>query len=583
MPRSRQLVFGGTLLLITANATAAPIPPFAQPTNAAGQRLLSFELENRFRNFMQRCGNIQVPLRMRREGGLSSGTRDVSSIDVDIIDGLNLRNSSPAVSSTHNVSLGRLFGYVYPAVERERPNWTPGQFLRLGYEDQDKILAPGFPSTRYEASCGSVVEGALRVNAEYSFPVATLRGALSADYSSNTNTSIQLAHGRFDSPIWEMWSPTNANSGRTGDRFYAGILFWDWYRNRPAGTYYLMRSFNGTALYRQIDRRSTGSAGASGEARLSIPVVTAETRFDVRGTRESLLEIEDFELFLAAAGPGGPPTIAWETLPPLSDIVGAVETSAVRGELIYEGGQLVQSGQTKAFSIDVRSMPRAYCATDLWQIRNSLSDTAVSELLSVLDAREVPTGDTTACRFRLSYAPGTASAVADVNLTPVLFSSEERAGHRLRLPLGRVTFSRSPRPTLSVVRVAEPMIQLIPGSTNRYNLTWRIDMRLDDDGRFADINRIHVEELTFTCPANTLTAGAVQFSDQFIGTPGPTSRTVQITGIAEYQGDLNPLAAEHVDCTLAGDILFTPSDGSQAIRRQVPSVPVKYPKPRREQ
>lgn len=560
------------LAILSAQAAAESPPPFKKETEA-NKSLLSYQLEREFSNFMAACGGVSVPLKMKKPGLFTSGEIEVSSIDYDVIEGLKLRSRDYPIESHWERSLGRIFGYVFTEPEKTSPGWNMGQFLRLDYADQGKMLAAGFPELKFEATCGSIIEGATRSSGEYNFPVATIKGALSAEYNDDKKSSLQIAKGRLLSPIWEMWASENANAANPGYRFYAGMLFWDWWGNKPPGNYSLMTYFDGTFLFRQTERQSTAKVSASTEASLTLPMVSASGELNMQGSRGSTFSFADFHAYIDVAT-GASKTMGFEDVPTVAVIVSAVQQNTRRSNPNYTSGQIIENSEPKLFWVDIFSMPASFC-NDGWEVRDSAIANSPSNSLSFVSIQPAG-GNSTACRFMFQYTPSVVSQ-GEVSLTPTLFSQSTREGKRLIIPGGTVAFSRNTRPAVGLIKSHPMRSTSIPGVPNRYELTWTLDLRLDDEGKFANINSINVDSVQISCPENTFTAGVPVFTRNFIGEPGPTVRTLQLTGKVQYEGASDPATAPTVQCTLAGNILFLPGTAAP-IFRNVPPVPLTHPR-----
>lgn len=573
----KAIILTACSLVASEPALAAndPVPPFAQEKASDGSLLLGYQMERRFSDFMHTCAGVPVPLKMKTSA-LLGREKDTSSIEQDVIDGLKIRPMDRPIKEALHVSLGRVFGYIYTDAEKISPQWNQNQFLTIDYADEKKVLSPGFPSVRYSATCGGIIEGALHISSDFSFPIATLKGALSADYKSDKTSSLEVASGQFISPLWEMWSLTKPGEARPGDRFYAGMLLWQWWAGRTAGNYNIMTNFSGTLVYHQVSSKSSGSLSGNIDARVSFPIVTASS--DVSGSlnKSTTLDIKDFDIFVDVDSPG--PSIGFQPVPPVGDAADAVERYAVISDISYDGGQLVQSGQSKTFSFTIDSLPSLFCQKASWLVADDKTSTIGSATLSLVDAGEVKVGEAVSCKMQVNYAPGQISTGADVALRPYLVSTNAAAGRFLHIPLPVTRFSTTEHPSISFVHQQPMTASPRAGSTDKYDITWQIDLKVIDDGKFTQIDQIDPGEIVLACPENTFTAGEPVFSVQLVGLAGPTSRTVRLVGSVEFDGKLDITKIVTTPCKLGGSLLFTPTGGGTPLRRQVPAVQLGYPR-----
>lgn len=568
--------------LVAAASTSAAESPFVKERDAAGSPLLSYQLEQRFSDFMQSCVLGQLT---QVKTGIRNQKRPVSAIDGDLITALELKSGKDTIRPLLDLSLVRLFGYVYTTAEQDNVSRSMGRFLRLDYSDTKKSLTPGFSATRHEATCGSIIESAIDVNSEYSFPVATLKAALSGEFDRSQTQAIEIVNGRFTNPVWEMWRGGGPDSSNASARkFYVSVLFWDWYSQaKPAAgeKLWLLNYFDGTILSQIKQRRMTARGTAETQGRLNLPLVNANVQLKTETNEQSDFDSSLFRIYMRADRAGQPATREFSELPSLDIVLQAAASSGV-SRIGYPEGPVLESGQTKRFNAEVDALPGIFCDGPRWEVRDSLSAASASTVLKLLSAGEEPiAGGNVTCMFRLSYAPGTIKTADDAELTPVLVSKESYGDKQLKLAVNTAYFQRTPKPLLKTISgdASPEIVPVAASSPPRAKLVWHHQIRLDDDGLYADDKRIS-PETTLECPANTLTAGDADFSLTFIGVQGPTRRTIDLRTEAEYQGVLDPASYEKVSCKVSGHLVFTPARGGAVVRRPVEDVTIYYPKPK---
>lgn len=570
MVRLGTCAFAIVTLVIATSAEARPPQPFEVRTNPEGLPYLSYPLEQRFKSFIGACPGLSVPLRLKNR-------REISAIHNGIITGLRLQTDNPVYHSGRRINLAGIFGYVYSDSERTAPQWEPGQFLTIA---DNRLLDFRFSALTYSATCGSVVNAALQADAGGTFPVATVQAALRAEVETSRRRSLELVHGRFLSPVVEMSSSSDVGDpNRIKSRFYSGIMFWDWYRDRAPGNYYLLSQFDGTVIYDQTREAAQGSISASAQGRLTLPFATSSLETSARTEQESELEIREFEIFIARNEQRGP-SFTFMQMPSAEAAANIVESNTPSRLALDETGPVVESSQPKYFYAYVHALPPAYCNRSSWQVHDSRLATTVSSNIAIAENEPEAGADSAGayCRFRLRYSPGAITAAQDIELSPYLLSTASHQNQRLRLPLGTIQFSGTAGPQLTRLRTEDVQIALIPGHMPpRYSLVWRMQFQLDDDGAFADINRIDTSRIRMRCPDNTMT-GVVTFSPEFIGQSGQVSRTVQLTGRGEHHGQLDTTGMNLVECALVGEVVYVTADGNRRIRRPVPEEKIYYPR-----
>lgn len=564
-------------LIVSAAAAQSP-GPFTSPTNANNQPLLSYPIEQSFSAYIRGC-NGQIPLTLQKPGLFGSGSRQVSAIDPRIIERLAL-TTNPTIVKDLELSLGRVFGHVYSSRDVTAATFENRNFLRLSYEDRDKILQPGFPSTRLEASCITVMAGALNANANFSFPTATLQAALEAEYNTDSRSTMEVVQGHFNSPVWEMWQgSTLENIDRPRHKFYAGVLFWDWYDNSPGGTLSLLEYFKGTVIYRQTRTDMDQQVGASANGRVDIPMFTAQAAVDGEMRQDSAYALEDFHVLIDAPLPGGPITTGWRALPTLSEIVSAVETNTP-AEISAPNGPMIEPMQPKTIQADIRSLPAAYCNRPSWHVRDERSAAGPSTTLAVAaDPVQVRKEGQTVCRFQLSYTSPTSAATGDVPLAPFLVSNADRSGERLWLKLGSLTLLRTPGPELHRLSEQGPLVYPIAGSLpEASDIQWTIRFQLRNIGAYNDINRIILDDLRLDCPVGVMTNTA-NFSAAFEGPLTGSSRTLVLTIRNNFRGAL-AAPFDTVPCQVTGRLEYRSPNGAVLWRQAPDNLVVNFPQNR---
>jgi hypothetical protein len=410
-----------------------PAAPFAAEKNAAGEHVLSYQLERRFDRLISDC-SIPKPLKMKK----GSKDRTVSAIDADVIEHLRLNqqlDSQPAIYAPVEGNLARIFGYIFPEAEKDAPAFVNDNFLKIDYrEDPTEGLAPGFPQLRLEASCGSVLQAAMDANAGYDFGIGSVKAALDAEFDSEQEVTFQIASGRFVSPIWEMWTGTNIEqANQSAKKFYAATLFWNWYQQSArSGKFYLLEDFYGTTLYRQLARNKRSGASASIEARLQVPFFTGGGTTSGSIGHDEEMSAQDFAVYLSKRAPGGGKSTTYRELPSLDDVIAAVAAHTSSEYYPQDAtGRLVQAGQSRSFYHDVRHLPSSYCEQNAWQVRDTAAAAAQSAVMVLEGIDRVSVDDRNICRFRMAYTPEDFTLDSDVTLTPHLFSTAQAANKRL--------------------------------------------------------------------------------------------------------------------------------------------------------
>lgn len=572
--------FAASVIAVCASApAAAQTPPAVNPPTEPATRTLRAALEDPFRRFRSGCPIGQLP---RSEGwwrrlGNRGATNLASEIDPTVAAELGDSQLNAPVSDAFDQNVPRLFGRVYSAARFPNGgNAGDESYLSLDFRDQGLVLAPGFGRLQAYTTCSSLLVAAAEGRAELTVPVATLKATMDADVTSETRSSLRIANGRLNNPLWEMWTATDLeNPNASLGQFYAGLVLWHWHRDRPVADHtksiqgaYLLRNFRGVIVYRQLTRTGESSLSGSASARLAVPLAAFSTDWSGTVASTRSVEVDDVRIFLTEGA-----TPVFVEMPSLERIMQVVSAST-RATISYPdaSGLTVIGGGRANVDVDISAMPAGMCQATAWTVQDSGDSARPSLSLQINAAQLIGDGIARSCRFRMSYrAP--ADNNGEVTLAPQLVSAAAIGGtHRLRLPLGQMRFEASAGPTL---HPSSP--SLTPASqTSRERLEATIKIAFQvryAAGYTKDL--IDVSRLGLTCPGPGGTSRAVPVPFTHTFTTGGETSSLTLSGNAVVEAS-PALADTTVSCRLTGPVVFRDANGRTLFERETPSVAVDF-------
>ena len=575
--------------MLASCASLAEAAQTPQPTGPAtqGPRSLKTALEDPFRRFSSGCPIGQLPRSSAwwRRLGNQGAAEPVSHIDPTVEMELGAAQLNAPVTDAFDQNVPRLFGRVYSANSLPSgPGSGDESYLSLDFRDQGLVLAPGFSRLQAYTTCTSLLVGAARGRAELTVPVATLKATMDADVTNETRSSLRIANGRLNNPLWEMWTATDLENPNAGlGQFYAGLVLWHWHRDRQIADHtkaapgaFLLRNFRGVIVYRQLTRTGESSLSGSASARLAVPLAAFSTDWSGTVASTRSVEVDDVRIFLTEDA-----TPYFEPMPSLERIMQVVSAST-RATISYPdaSGLTVIGGGRANVDVDISAMPAGMCQATAWTVQDTGDGGRPSSSLQINAARLIGEGIARTCRFRMSYLSA-ADNNGEVTLTPQLVSAAAIGGtHRLQLPLGQMRFEASAGPTLHPDGPAtlDPSTQ-----TNRESLAAAIKIKFQvRNAAGYTPERIDVSGLRLSCPGSGDAPHiiAVPFDhDLTVRTNG--SGVLTLTGNASTEA--TPAAGATIfSCQLTGRIVFRDANNRMLLERQAPSVSVNFRLPASE-
>ncbi|WP_151972796.1 hypothetical protein [Erythrobacter sp. EC-HK427] len=443
--------FAAGAVFCFSSASSAQVVPPAPFNNSANE--LAVELEREFHDFLGSC-NLPNPLELRRmqrtsDGGIKrdgNARATVSSIAPPVIRELRLTDPSPRlVQEPWDATIGQLFAFVgseahFSARRADRLEPT----LALRQDSLDIAFVDSYSSRDYRTTCASFVSAYADANGGFSLPFATIRANIEASTDNADVSSLHVVNGVFQSPVWSMWTRQGAAPGETErNRFFAGMLFWNWRLGQgasqpgPANSQILSR-FQGTVVYRRSQSSANLQAQGSFDAGLSIPLITrGRTSASAGASFSEQLKVRDFSIYIDDRQGA----VSYAAIPPAANLASEIRDLADFNKPDYQDeGRL--SGPNGRVTIAGNGFPTQLCGRGAWTITEGVSLTEESAVLSLADVAlgRDEQGNVT-CEFSLAYrAPNDSSR--RFSYLPTLRSRTAIDNVHLVLRLPAIVFDR---------------------------------------------------------------------------------------------------------------------------------------------
>lgn len=576
---------------LASDALAAPDntppPPYISVTDASNNQSLGGLLEEHLQAMIKQCIGTKLTA---KKSGFRGKVVDISSVPTWLANGLGLHNN-PYVFKQTGMNISREFGYIYNQKEMDLNEITrsaDNDYLPLDYsKGDDQVVSVGTDMALYQTTCSNVINEKVGLSGGYSFPMATIKAALAAEYEGSNSYSINIVYGTFQSPIYQMYTNNDPGAKSGINKFTASMVFWKWYLDNPyavTDVQYILKSFTGLSLYRLDGLKRKTSFTINASANLTSPVVSAST--------DSQLAFNQFTKgavigYISASNvKGGRVDRAYDRLPTPAEIqhvVTAVSQDVVSfdkegsGDLtlvsnIASGGVLIAS---KTIKYLVLGLPSQMCNLSSWTTDQPDSVSLRGAIPSVGDKN-------LRCALTFEYQP-TAADLASGKTLKFNLVSKSTLGTvpiALQIAMPSVGFGTTSNPKINFAEGDRtPRVQQIAGQRTS-TLMWEFEFNLftDSSRRITNIESIDVNNLDLSCPEGVpVYAPPIPgLSFPTVGSGSPRKLTMRLT--AAYQGTPQDLSQTEnfAKCSYGGSVVYTFPDGSQRTGLINP-IPIFYP------
>jgi len=571
------LIFAGCGALLAFASEAHADPETPAPSYSAANPTLEGWVEDELQGMMRQC--IGGKLKMLKKRFARTDEVDVSAIPPHVRDGLKL-GQKPQIILQDGSSLTREFAYVRSNINDRGFDASDLNTLALNVSAaNDQLPTVGRDQTNYVATCASVLSANAKVDSNFSFPMATIRAGLEADYETSSSYSISMVAGHFESPIVAMYKGVNPGDTSAADSAYAALLFWNWY-SRNAGkigqTQYILRYFEGVSLYKVSGFKKKNRFDVNLSSGASTPFVSGSANANLGLNQLTEASLTGYRSVINRRADGKPDREYFE-LPKLDELRDVV---AARADVLLDAAgsdDLTLVSGDKKISVIVFSLPKVMCDPTQW----STDDPRVS----VTGAAMSLVRDRQACRVSLSYK---ATAEDQKNGAQLKFSltSKTKLGtpaKPIAVPAPSIAYQGTKRPVLEYVSgTLMPTVTPLPGPQVSSTLSWRINYRLVTDpmAKVSSADDIDTTNLVLACPRTVSVSAAPVYTVAFEGPQNGNGRNLWINVTAQYTGPTpDPSKLDGFDsCALGGMLDYTVTNLPTPVSRSAPPVNLAYPK-----
>jgi hypothetical protein len=565
----------GVTLLLASAAHADPAPPAR--SYAADNPSLEGWVEDEMQAMMGSCVGGRLKMLKKKAFGGSEEVA-ISAVPPLISDGLKL-GLKPQITLQNGGSLTREFAYVRSDVNDASFDNSDLNALALNFTNtNDQLPTVGLDQTNYVATCASVLSAKATAGGDFSFPMATVKAGLDADYSKSNSYSISMVAGHFESPIVAMYNGLNAGDASSADSAYAALLFWNWYdrnRGKIAQTQHILRYFDGVSLYMVAGFKKKDQFSVNISSGASSPFVSgsAESKLSLNQLTEASLTGYRSVVNLSA---DGKPARDYFELPQLDELRDVV---AERADVLFDAAasddRMLVSGDKKISEIAF-SGPSAMCDPTQWKTDDARV-AVTGAAIEVARKRQ-------ACKFSLLYKPTAAdrNEGAQLKFALVTKAAIGTPAKPIAVPAPLIAYQGTRRPSLDYVSgTLMPTVTPLPGPLPNSTLSWRINYRLvtDPSARVTTTDNIDTTNLALTCPRTVSVSSAPAYTITFEGPQNGNGRNLWIGVTAQYIGPTpDPSKLDGFDtCVLSGTLDYTIAGLQAPVSRSAPPVNLAYP------
>lgn len=523
-------------------------------TPYTGQNTLGKFLETRYTTLLGPCS---------LEGGQLKGKivrslwpdREVELSAVPLVLQRNLPTSSPVWSQT-NESLARVLGYAFPSQSLVGFRFEPNSlvFDTNLTRDPATMLPGGTSSVIYAHNCSGIVSAAASAQGGVSLPVASIRGALTAEYTARSRNNIALVAGQFQSPYSRL---LRSNSVEDPERLAALLTLWRWYVNAESVTpgaaaraYFIISSLRGVAMYEfnETTRDSNNGFQLSGESS-GLPFVSLDARLQAALTQNISSRLQTYST--AVYLNNNQPEITWQQLLTPDQVINAVSETPVSLAPGYDS--ILQSGQTFKHTQRIVGLPQSLCNLGLWKIESnqnpSPGQTSISE--AQYDERE------RTCAITVNYTPASTlfqnpAQNPQVELNYFLRYRYPVGTRNLQFQASRVLYATSEYPLLSARDQQRNRNWTSADSNNGIRWEMTIDVRDTPQGTLDWSQGARPEDMKITCAGKEIPVDV-----EVIDVNQPQSRVrIEVRSMPENIQNLSFNATTAQTCLLSGQLIF---------------------------
>lgn len=494
---------------------------------------------------------------------------DVQLSAVPLILQRNLPVSNQVWSQTEE-SLARVLGYAFPSKSLVGFRFESRSLIfdTNLTRDPATMLPGGTSSVIYAHNCSGIVSAAASAQGGVSLPVASIKGALTAEYTARSRNNIALVAGQFESPYSKLLA---SNSAEDPERLAALLTLWRWYVNletaspgASAREYFIITALRGVAMYEFNETTRDSNAGFQlGGSSSGVPFVSLDARLQAALTQNISSRLQTYST--AVYLNNNEPQIDWGNLLTPKQVSDAISETSVSLASGYDS--VLQTGQVVNHTQKIVGMPRNICNRTLWKTESTQNPSPGQ--LSVSDVQYEELDRT--CALTISYTPvSTVFQKSQVELDYFLRYRYPVGTQQLQFQAAKVLYATSEYPLVLAVDQQKNRNWTSADSNNGIKWAMTVEVRDVQPSTLDWSQSVRPEEMQIKCGEKIIPV------DVTVTEANQSQRRVkfEVTAMPENMQNLNlnTVAATTENCRLTGQLVFrrrTGPVGALDVRRSL--------------
>jgi hypothetical protein len=576
------MVFGAANT--SALADSAAVPPITAPLGSA--RYLGPWLEDRLQEMVLSCTPGK---RLKMTKINSKKELDVSAVTQSMRNAFDL-NANPLgrrIKSYQGKDMINYFANVYQGSNVDALVIAPDD-IYLDIVDENSpnfVKAPRVDQAMLIQTCATAMKGALEANVGYSFPIASLKAAIDADYQDSNSVSLNLIKTTFRSPLWTAYTGVKTTSQSP---FHAAMTILRWYEVNSGRASRvdnkLLVEFEGAGVTRVSGAKRNLKVDSSASYSLGIPLF-GDSAGSTSGEVSWLTKLEatQYQVAVIERESGGL-EIKSMPLPSLANAIAkATETADVTLDRQISGDDFTlynRSPRTLTYVID--RLPPSMCR-NVWRVVQNSPALTVGIAKVGNPSVIASSAGWQSCRVPVIFSPNATMSLTNAQSLDIVLEYPILSGinrHTVKLQAETVVFPELRFPHLNLLKtMAKPTAKkMTDDGVTSTRLIWSFTYQLTENGQVENESKIDITGLNTSCTPIVPDSKWIQPSRRKQLSYNAAGKLLVIDLEIQWDGDYEtatPLP-DFSTCELSGEAEFTLTNGKKT-KRPFPEAQFQYP------